>query len=109
MSVVTANRYRPKNAITYNIFKNTNGYSVQAFVPDQTSGSDRLKIVKWLWSYRDQVRREYPSISVRFYNLEHGYGLEIKPLLSCHPIDEDGNHFKTVLDESFQHHVRDRF
>jgi hypothetical protein len=101
--IVTANRYSsPTNAIKYNVFKIPDGYSIQAWMPAQTAEADRSKVVKWLWSYRDQVRREFPDISVRFYNLDHGYGLEIKPLLSCHPIEDDGNHLKKALDESFK-------
>lgn len=102
-NIVTANRYRDvQNAITYSVFKIADGYSIQAWVPSHAPEEDRSKVVKWLWSYRDQVRRENPHISVRFYNLTHGYGLEIKPLLSCHPIEEDGNRFKKVLEESFK-------
>lgn len=103
-AIVNSNRFRsPKDAVIYNIFKTADGYLIQAYVPDQTSSSDRAKIIKYLWSYRDEVRRAYPELSVRFNNLEHGYGLEIKPIKSCRPIDEDGDNLKRILNASFTH------
>lgn len=101
LNIVNSNRYRvAKNAITYSIFRTGSGYEIQAFVPEHTSSTDRLKVVQWFRTYRDSVRRENPLLSVRFHNLEHGYGLEIKPCKSCRPIDEDGELVKRILQES---------
>ncbi|HWZ44409.1 MAG TPA: hypothetical protein VNW97_13105 [Candidatus Saccharimonadales bacterium] len=100
---VNANRFRsPKGAITYNIVKTDHGYTIQAFIPKQTSTSDKSKIIEWFRDYRNRIRQENPFISARFYNHDNGYSLEIKPCTSCRPIDEDGERVKGILDDSFR-------
>jgi hypothetical protein len=73
---------RQKSAITVTTFPQDKGWVIHVAVPSKVPASDRLKVIEWIRSYRNQIKSQHPMWDASFRSGDNIYALVIKPA-SC--------------------------
>lgn len=73
-SLITSSK---RKSIVYNVLQTDNGWQIQALLPARISPSDRIKLLDWFRSYRDEVHHSRPSWVTMFSATERVYLLDV--------------------------------
>ncbi|HUG82904.1 MAG TPA: hypothetical protein VML01_14640 [Bryobacterales bacterium] len=67
-------------AIVYNVLETDNGWQIQALLPSRISPTDRLKLLDWFRSYREELKQSRPSWVTMFRATDRVYLLDVVPV-----------------------------